>query len=55
MEEEICENCKHYAKYKERDRSFELCSYEANDGIIIDKEIPVQRTCDLWETKSDEQ
>lgn len=51
MDEEICENCKHYAKYEERARSFELCSYEADDGIIVDKDIPYIRTCDLWKNK----
>ncbi len=53
MEEQICETCKHYAKYTSKNRDFESCSYEANDGIIIDKDIPFSRTCDLWETKLD--
>ena len=50
MEEKKCDLCRHYAKYTDRNcnREFELCSYELNDGIVVDKEIPYKRTCRLW-------
>ncbi len=55
MGEKKCDDCRHYDLYTDRscNREFELCSYEINDGIIVDKEIPYKRTCQLWKSKGD--